>query len=223
MNILLFIIALLAMLCCVWLAHKHRVAGQAVLLWRDNAIVAGAAALLTGLLALPVWQQSVLAPYLGWIGLILLLLALVLALLLGASSKAAVRKGLLLGGLIVALALVAGLFLWPAPPTEEGSAVMQELQNRTMIAREYAAEALTRDAGIAQESVTRSAYGFETSDPVIYIVAFAYPNGDGEATYGYRLTVDDAHHCTILSQGMDVGRQLLANWDTEGAEDAGDA
>ena len=84
----------------------------------------------------------------------------------------------------------------------------QESYDRAWAAREYTLR-LLHTRGIDEDHITAANYGFTAGDAEEYYVAFAFENGEGAGTYGYRVTVDEHRNCTVVAEGEALGEKLF--------------
>lgn len=83
-------------------------------------------------------------------------------------------------------------------PTE-----MQELYDRSYDAYMYAKDRFDEEFG--DKNISKASYGFVPDDDMRYFVSFTYENDDGEEErYGYIISVDGGHNCTVLERGENV-------------------
>ena len=71
--------------------------------------------------------------------------------------------------------------------------------------KEYADKEFRRflDLFSSDCEILETSYGFYTSEPPTYIVAYKYSNGiNDNLAYAYKISVDDKQVCTILEEGV---------------------
>ena len=89
---------------------------------------------------------------------------------------------------------------------------MQELYNRSTIARKYADKEFDGFLSHFDSNceILETYYGFYTSETPIYVVGYKYSIGiNVDLTYAYKISVDDKQLCTILEEGEDTAGFLF--------------
>lgn len=116
------------------------------------------------------------------------------------------RIGLKKTGVISAAAVLAFILPFGAeliPENNSSDTVpteMQELYDRSYDAYMYAKDRFDEEFG--DKNISKASYGFVPDDDMRYFVSFTYENDDGEEErYGYIISVDGGHNCTVLERG----------------------
>lgn len=86
----------------------------------------------------------------------------------------------------------------------------QEAYDRAYTASLYAEDNLVNELGVNKDSITKGSYGFVPGEEMEYFAAFAWNDENGnENKYGYKISVNDEHQCTIITSGQDIGTDAL--------------
>jgi len=89
---------------------------------------------------------------------------------------------------------------------------MQELYNRSIIARKYADKEFDGFLSHFDSNceISEIYYGFYTSKTPTYVVGYKYSIGtNDDLTYAYKISVDDKQLCTTLEEGEDTADFLF--------------
>lgn len=86
----------------------------------------------------------------------------------------------------------------------DSNGAMQELYNRSIIAKEYADKEF--DIYLSQfdsnTEILETFYGFYTSETPVYVIGYKYSIGiNDNFIYAYEISVNDEQVCTILKEG----------------------
>lgn len=114
---------------------------------------------------------------------------------------------------IIRVLLIAGIFLAGCGANSgtagaEDDAVMQELYDRSEIARGYTDPIFQEylDQYDSDCEIKETSFGFEPAETpaqALYFVEYQYSNGvSDDLKYFYQVQVDDNHNCTVLKEGQ---------------------
>lgn len=109
--------------------------------------------------------------------------------------------------------------LLPADETADSGNGMQELYNRSVIAKEYADQEFEKflDAFDSDCRILETSYGFYTSEPPTYLAGYRYSNGvKDDLTYAYKISVDDEGMCKVLEEGAKTAGFLFEKQGSSG-------
>ena len=127
---------------------------------------------------------------------------------------------------IIRVLLIAGIFLAGCGANSgtaglEDDALMQELYDRSEIARGYTnpifQEYLDQDDSDCE--IKETSFGFEPAETPAqaqYFVEYQYSNGvSDDLKYFYQVQVDDNHNCTVLKEGQGQAEMELPTEEME--------
>lgn len=88
-------------------------------------------------------------------------------------------------------------------------AAFQQLYDNSRVVQEFAQQQLEARLGAPPQLVT-TGYGFIPHEPPTYVVGFRYatPEG-GQASYGYKIEINEDGDYIILEEGEQLGADLL--------------
>ncbi len=110
-------------------------------------------------------------------------------------------------------AILICLALMSCNTVSDDDYAMQELYNRSIVAREYADKEFNKflEQFNSNCEIKETSYGFYTSETPVYVVGYTYSNGvNDDLTYAYKISVNDEQVCSILEEGTDIAGFLFA-------------
>ena len=127
---------------------------------------------------------------------------------------------------IIRVLLIAGIFLAGCGANSgtaglEDDALMQELSDRSEIARGYTNPIFQEylDQYDSDCEIKETSFGFEPAETPAqaqYFVEYQYSNGvSDDLKYFYQVQVDDNHNCTVLKEGQGQAEMELPTEEME--------